>query len=210
MEMYQDFKETITSRKTSVNLDLNIYDFLKAFLKWFVSIYNIIYFSNVSLFFFFFQIADSTALLSLRVFISTASLLPACSMSCGKTAPLRPLNAFIKRTRANGEETLLTYQTEEVRQQPSSVRFKRTVRCQFPSVQNYCFLARTKSQHIFLICSVLNWKRKFFVFFAGGRAELRSGWSELRGQVMDIYQEALDYLQSHHVAGETNRHQISM
>lgn len=71
-------------------------------------------------FFFFFQIADSTALLSLRVFISTASLLPACSMSCGKTAPLRPLNAFIKRTRANGEETLLTYQTEEVRQQPSS------------------------------------------------------------------------------------------
>lgn len=51
MEIYQDFKETVTSRKTSVNLDLNIYDFFffKAFLKWFVSIYNIIYFSNVSL-----------------------------------------------------------------------------------------------------------------------------------------------------------------
>lgn len=34
----------------------------------------------------FFQIADSIALLSFRVFISTASLLPACSMCCGNTA----------------------------------------------------------------------------------------------------------------------------
>lgn len=154
--------------------------------------------------------ADSTALLSFRVFISTASLLPTCSMSCGKTAPLRPLNAF-----SNWRVRTVKKRCWRIRQRKwgssRGVRFKRTVRCQFPSVQNYCFLARTKSQHIFPICSALNWKRKFFfVVFAGGRGELRSGSSELRGQVMDIYQEALDYLQSHHVAGETSRHQISM
>lgn len=171
-----------------MNLDLNIYDFFlkKAFLKWFVSIYNIIYFSNVSLewrlFFFFFPLPNSRFY---RIIIFqgfhfncfvTSSLFYVLWKHC---AVIRPLNAF-----SNWRVRTVKKRCWRIRQRKwgssRGERFKRTVKCQFPSVQNYCFFARTKSQHIFLICSALNWKNCFFLLVAELSWDLADRSSEVR------------------------------
>lgn len=119
---------------------------------------------------------------------------------------MRPHDAFSNRcVRASGEETAADG-WDRGSEAAAVERVKRTVRCRFPSVHCDCFCS-WKSSTFFLLCSALKLKEEVLCCFAAAAAAAADHSSDIR-QVMDIYQEALDYLHSHHVAGETRRHQI--